>query len=809
MMRVADGSTDMDEIDLLAGADTWHTPAVGDVPAIRMSDGPAGVRGTSWDGPASASFPCGSALGATFDPDLVREVGEALGREARAKSAHVLLGPTVNLHRTPIGGRNFECMSEDPRLTAAVATAYVEGVQSQRVACCIKHFVANDTEFARMVVSSEVAERVLRELYLVPFEEAVGAGVRSVMTAYNRLNGTFCSEHEWLLRDVLRHEWGFDGVVVSDWHGTHSTVAALRAGLDVEMPGPTRHRGDELRAALAAGEVTTDMIDAAVERLRRLADWTGAATTGTAEVTAADPATRAVTRRAAAAGSVLLRNEPVNEPVVGPGDDPAAGPAPLLPLPVGSSIALVGPYAATGRVQGGGSAKVRPDRPSALLDALRRRRFAVRHAVGCRIDKTLPVLRGEFHLELVDGDGTTWSGSTDRLELVRQHASAPPEEAPEFDDTEFGTTMTGTFVPEEGGTWRIGLRSVGPSVVRLDGREVVRVDGATSGGYLFGHGSPETFGTIELTAGRPVAVEVEYPVGPNPGLRGVTVGGRPVAEPDLVAEAAALATDADVAVVVVGTNDEWETEGEDRASIDLPGRQDELVTAVATANPRTVVVVNAGSPVAMPWIDEVAAVLHVWFPGGQFGVAITDVLSGDVEPGGRLPVTFPRRLEDTPAFDHHPGDGVRAPYAEGLLIGHRWYDEQGIEPLFWFGHGLGYTTFEMGAPDVRVDLDGTEGPPGVRVELDVTNTGGRPGAEVVQVYARYRGDHPDVGGFLRFVGSTKLNAVPGETHRARVAVPRRAFEAWLDDGWVLPGGTHEICVGRSSAALVGGRTFEV
>ena len=271
------------KVDLLAGVDMWHTAGFVDppVPAIRVSDGPAGARGTSWDGVRSASFPCGSALGATWDPDLIRDVGRALGREARSKSAHVLLAPTVNLHRTPIGGRNFECFSEDPVLTAELAVAYIEGVQAEGVAACVKHLVGNDTEFERMTISSEIDERTLRELYLVPFEAAVRrAGARAVMSGYNRLNGTYCSEHRWLLTEVLRDEWGFDGVVISDWFGTHSAGPSLLAGLDLEMPGPPRQRGPHLHAALAAGEITEADLDRSVARLLALAEWTGAADGG-------------------------------------------------------------------------------------------------------------------------------------------------------------------------------------------------------------------------------------------------------------------------------------------------------------------------------------------------------------------------------------------------------------------------------------------------------------------------------------------------------------------------------------------------
>jgi beta-glucosidase len=769
----ADDGDDLDaRIRVLAGTDMWHTAALGDLPVIRMSDGPAGVRGTSWTGPASASFPCGTALAATFDPDLVREVGRALGREARSKHAHVLLAPTVNLHRTPVGGRNFECMSEDPVHTADMAVAYVEGVQSERVACCIKHFVGNDTEFARFVVSSEISERVLRELYLVPFEAAVGAGVRSIMTGYNRLNGTFCSEHEWLLTELLRGEWGFDGLVVSDWYGTHSGLPALRAGLDLEMPGPPIHRGAALRAELDVDGTPEDLaaIDATIGRLRALAEWTGAGDGATDETTADDPETRAVIRRAAAAAMVLLRNE---------GD--------LLPIAPTGTVALIGPYARTGRIQGGGSAKVRPDRPAPVLPALEARGLGVVFEPGCRIDKYVPTLHGRFELTVTDEQGHELVTSISRLEMVRQHH--------EHDGLvgDIAAHAVGTFVPEESGTWEFGLRAVDLATVRVNGEVVVEVTEVQRAGSFFGFGSDEVIGQVDLDGGVPCTVEVEYPMVPTQGMRGFFVGARPAAAGDLIAAAVEAARNADVAVVVVGTNDEWETEGEDRSSLALPGEQDELVAAVAAVNPRTVVVVNAGSPVTMPWLDRVGAVLQLWFPGAQLGEALADVLVGDAEPGGRLPVTFPRRLEDTPAFGVHPGDGVTAPYTEGLRIGYRWYESEGIEPLFPFGYGLGYTSFEMEPVGVHPTADG-----GAVVRVATTNVGERPGCDVLQVYVRPVGDHPEVGGFRRFAGSAKVSLVPGERRVVDIVLPPRRFESWLDGAWTRTG-AMSVEVGRSAA----------
>ncbi|MET0323829.1 MAG: glycoside hydrolase family 3 C-terminal domain-containing protein [Ilumatobacteraceae bacterium] len=776
----ADGLLDQLSLDqkiaLLAGADAWHTAAFDDpeVPAIRMSDGPAGVRGTSWSGAASASFPCGTALGAMWDPALVEQVGRALGREAHAKSAHVLLAPTVNLHRTPIGGRNFECPSEDPVLAAAVAVAYVRGVQHERVAACIKHFVGNDTEFERMTISSEIDERTLRELYLVPFEAAVReGGVRAIMTGYNKLNGTYCSEHPWLLADVLRGEWGFDGAVVSDWFGTHSAAASLLAGLDIEMPGPPRERGERLAAAVAAGEVGERDLDVAVARLLALGEWAGAATTGTAEVTVDDPETRAVIRRGAAQAMVLLKNDGV------------------LPVaPTTTRVALIGPYARFGRPQGGGSARVRPDHGRGPLEALEARGLDVTFEPGGSIAKYLPTVRGEFRVALTDDAGGSGSIAANRLAWFWDR---PPVEG--IDAKSFAARITGPFVPDATGDWELGVRAVGPVTVRLDGKVVAELTEAQRGGAFFGMGSPEVRGTVALEEGRRYELEVDYPIHPTEMVRGLVVGARHVPDTDDVARAAAVAAAAELAIVVVGTDDDWETEGEDRTSLALPGDQDELVAAVVAANPNTVVVVNTGSPVTMPWLADVPAVLQLWFPGQEIGDALVDVLTGDVEPGGRLPVTFPARLEDTPAFAHHPGTDGRAVYAEGLFIGHRWYDREDIEPLFPFGFGLGYTTFTLEPAGLAGGVE-----QGVTVDVDATNTGARSGAEVVQVYvAPPPGD--DTRPLRHLAGFGRIELEAGESGRVTVELDRRAFASWVDGAWVVQPGDYTIHVGRSSRHL--------
>lgn len=769
------------KVALLAGADTWHTPALDDpsVPAIRMSDGPAGARGTSWTGPASASFPCGSALGATWDVELINQVGRALGREARSKSADVLLAPTVNLHRTPISGRNFEFPSEDPLLAAAYAVAYVRGVQHEGVACCIKHFVANETEHERMTISSEVDERTLRELYFVPFEAAVReAGVRSVMSAYNKLNGTYCSEDEWLLTDVLRGEWGFEGAVVSDWFGMHSTVEALVAGCDVEMPGPPRQRGDKLVEAVRSGQVSTEVLDRAVARVLGLAEWTGAGTHGTDEVTAEDAETVAVMRRAAIRSMVLLKNDDETLPIV-----PASGAA-ATPL---TKLALIGPYARYGRPQGGGSARVTPTRAIGPFDALKQRGFEVELELGGSIAKYLPSVRGDFAVEFTNPDGSTVATSSSRLVWFWDQ---PP--APGVDPVRFSARVSGAFTPASTGEWELGVRAVGPVTVTLDGETVVELAEAQTGGAFFGMGSPEVRGTVALEGGRAYQLVVELGAVEEGLARGLAIGAAPVSAGDEIDRAVAVAEGADVAVVIVGTDDDWETEGEDRATLSLPGDQDELVARVAAVNERTIVVVNTGSPVTMPWLDDVAAVVQIWFPGQSIGEALADVITGVAEPGGRLAMTFPQQLEDTPAFAHYPGGDAKAAYGERLHIGYRWYDRHEIEPLFPFGYGLGYTTFDI----EPAGIEGTASHGGT-VTVDVTNRGERAGSEVVQVYVEPPEGDEDRP--LRHLAAfARVDLEPGATERVTLELAPRVFSSWLDGGWTVPPGGYVVSVGRSS-----------
>ena len=785
--------TDLELATLLAGSDVWHTASVDrlGIPLIRVTDGPAGARGTSFAGKSSVNTPCGTALAATFDVSLVEEIGRLLGVETRAKGARVLLGPTINLHRTPIGGRNFECMSEDPHLTSQIAVGYVKGVQSQGVAACAKHFVGNDTEFERMTIESQIGEPALRELYLAPFEAVVKeAGIKSIMTAYNRVNGPHAADSKELVTDILRDEWGFDGIVMSDWFGLHSTVEGIQSGLDLEMPGPPIHRGALLTDAVHSGALTRADLETPALRMLRFLDWVGAWEDGepSTETTRDEPADRVLLRRAAAAGMTLLKND--NH---------------VLPLaPTVSRVAVIGPNADPGQIMGGGSAFVNTVHWSSPLVAMQGRfGQAVTHAKGCLTHRVLPAparaLLGPITLDYwADGLSSYRTGAAPVFSEaglgLKMLWMNPP--SPEVPIKTLGCVARTTFTPDQTGDWSFGITGVGNSCIRLNGEAIVNDAGAPAGGSFFGLGKAEHKATRTLQAGTAYDLVIEYERAGSVVVAGFTVGALPPANPSMFIEAVDLAAQSDVSIVVVGTNDDWESEGYDRSVMDLPGEQDHLISEVASVSKRTIVVINAGSPVTMPWLHQVEAVLYVWFPGQEFGGALADVLTGDVEPGGRLPVSLPRRLEDTPAGEHHPGRNGIAQYREGRLIGYRWYDTVGREPLFPFGHGLGYSTTKIESAHTAHDT----------VLCTVANIGARPTAETVQVYAavvtdeRVAADQP----LQQLVGFVRTPTIaPGAAVDVSVRVSGRAFLRWSEEAhdWVNLDGRRELRVGTSSRSI--------
>ncbi|WP_327716870.1 glycoside hydrolase family 3 C-terminal domain-containing protein [Streptomyces sp. NBC_00490] len=793
-VEAALGKLDLDaKARLLAGQDMWTLPALPEIglESLVMSDGPIGVRGVRWtaDDP-SIALPSPTALGATWDPELARRAGALLAQEARRKGVHVLLAPTVNLHRSPLGGRHFEAYSEDPYLTGLIGAGYVNGVQSGGVGTTVKHFVANDAETDRFTVNNVVSERALRELYLRPFELIVeNARPWGIMTAYNQVNGVTMTEHHHLVNEIARGEWGFDGYNVSDWMAARSTKGAIEGGLDVAMPGPQTVYGEALAQAVRDGEVEEAKVDEAVRNVLRLAARVGIlehaepVVTELPETIDGEALAREIARRA----FVLVRNE------VRDGNS-------ALPLKQGT-VALIGAAARDARVLGGGSATVFPPRIVSPLDGLTAAlpEGTLTYAVGADPNTELAVADKGFTLRAVcrDIDGNVIGTGNAPNGQIQWMGNDLPDGVTH--DTLHTIELTGTFTPRESGTHTFGIKGVGAFTLTVDGTtyyDDLQLPADTSDPFEAFFGSPVPHGEVELTAGEPVEVSLTYVFQLPEGIPFMVIAfalahQEPRRDGDeLIAEAVEAARNADTAVVVVATTDRVESEGFDRGDLELPGRQDDLVRAVAAANPNTVVVVNSGSPVELPWRDDVAAVLLSWFPGQEGGAALADVLTGAHEPGGRLPTTW-GSLEAAPVTRVIPADG-ELPYTEDVFIGYRAWAKEGRLPSYPFGHGLGYTdwTYES------VQVEGTT----VRVRL--RNSGRRTGREVVQVYlAPTDAPGPDRPERL-LAGFAGVEAAPGESAEVTVEIPRRAFETWTggegaEGSWSFVKGSYEIQIGRS------------
>lgn len=796
------------KVRLLTGANSWTLygeSAVGLRPMV-LSDGPAGVRGTRFD-PArpSSSLPCPVALGATWDVQLVHDVALALGHEARARDVDVLLAPTVNIVRTPLSGRGFECFSEDPVLSARIAVAYVRGVQEAGVAATVKHYVANDSETERRTYDALVAEGVLRELYLPPFEACVTeADVALVMAAYNSVNGGYMTANRPLLQDLLKKEWGFRGVVVSDWSATYTTVPSANAGLDLVMPGPRGPWGDQLLAEVRAGTVAEAEIDDKVSRLITLARRVGALN-GSVDGDSPQPVGG---RPRALVDPALLREATIRSFVL------LSNPRGLLPIRTGTleRVALIGPNAIEPQTQGGGSVRVLPVAGTSLADALRDSLDAyVSEHQGCVTSATIAVPRdGSMHDPVSGETGVRVEIRTADGAVVHD-ARFPTSVLTWWDDLPAAVHLPGSEIVMRAryrarvdGEHVLGVAGVGRVRAMVDGTPLAEAKSELPRDSVEALSNPpEARAPLQLKAGREVELRVEFHPnarGAESGFASLRLGIAPKQEDDtLIADAVVAAAGADVAVVVVGSADGTESEGYDRETMALPGRQDELVRRVVAANSNTVVVVNSGMPVLMPWAEDVAAIVQVWFPGQEFAEALADVLSGVAEPGGRLPLSMPRAETDSPVLDAHPQAGDLV-YAEGLLVGYRGYDRHATEPLFCFGHGLGYT--EWTYESIACDAKSIAAREDLALTVTVRNTGARTGREVVQLYLE--GPDDDPARPLRvLVAFGDVVCGPGEQAEARLTVPARLFARFDEErrDWVWHPGTYTLRAGRSSRDL--------
>ncbi|KAJ3947861.1 uncharacterized protein N0V96_002097 [Colletotrichum fioriniae] len=839
-----------EKISLTAGVGWWHTATVErlGIKPIRLSDGPNGVRGTHFfDSTPSACLPCGTAIGATFDVELVQRLGRLLSDEAHAKGAHVLLGPTINTQRGPLGGRGFESYSEDPVLSGILAGNYVNGVQESGVSATLKHFVCNDLESERMAVNAIVTDRAMREIYLFPFMIAVEMGKpRAIMTAYNQVNGVHAAESKKILQDILRDEWKWDGLVMSDWFGTYSTSEAIKAGLDLEMPGPSRWRAGALSHAIMSNKVKRSELDSAVRNVLKLVKQ-GLENTSippnAPETEANTPEHIALLREAAAKSLVLLKNEKS-----------------ILPFDKNKKIAVIGPNANIATYCGGGSAGLRAYNTVTPLEGVKSLASDVVFSQGAYGHQSLPLL----------GKALKTPNGKQRGFVLRIYNDPPPKDTASSADSRtpleervlddaniwfvdyenadlnpiWWAETEGTLVPERSGEWDFGLSVHGTGELFIDGKLVVsNVENQRLGSSFLGCGTVEETGTMHLEAGRSYRVLVRFGCSATSkvkasgtvdfGQGGVRFSGCPKLEPAIaIQEAVEVAKSVDQVVVCTGLSGEWESEGFDRTTMALPPGTDELVAAVLAANSNTAVVVQSGTPVSMPWIDQAGAVLHAWFGGNESGNGIADVLFGEVNPAGKLPLTMPRRVQDNPAALSFRSDNGRCLYSEDVYVGYRWYDTLDIEPLFPFGHGLSYTTFAVSDLEVSDTSAETHGhangdntitiqeADNITVRVKVANTGPCAGSEVVQVYVTPAARTPLTSTTRDTItrpkkemkGFAKVTLEAGASATAEISLDvLRATSYWseMEDCWRSDAGSYGILVGTSSRGEFLEKTIKV
>lgn len=787
-----------EKVTLMAGGSTFGTapiPRLG-IPALGFSDGPNGVR--SNDEVAATVFPTGSAVGASWNPQLAEAEGAAIGREARAMGVSVMLGPNVNIQRSPLGGRDFEMYSEDPLLSGILGAAFVRGVQNEGVGTSVKHFVGNEQELNRQTSNSMIDERTLREIYLRPFELIVSqAHPWTLMASYNKLNGPYLTENP-IIRRVLKGEWGFSGVLMSDWGAVHSTAPAANAGTDLEMPGPPAKFGAPLVAAARSGEVKQDVIDDAALRMLRLLVRTGALDKSPRPSGELRSDRNHETALALARESVtLLKND-----------------AGLLPLSSAAlrTLAVIGPNADVPLYQGGGSASVVPGRVSTPLEQIKSVAPALKitYARGVDNDEVPPPIDARLLSATMD---RAQQGLSYRYFDNPQFKGRPVQQgrAQYFDATmmashlgQMSALLTGFLWAPQSGTYQFSLSAIGSGHLYIDDREVIGPKVGEELPAQIDFGAGVRLGRITLVAGQRYRIRVEYVSLPLP-FHSLHIGLRlPV---DGIEAAAAAAHAADAAVVFVGSSRATETEGRDRPSMALPGEQDELVNAVLRANPRTIVVIQGGAPYAFPWQRQVPAILEGWLAGEAGPQAIAEVLFGSVNPSGRLPISFPRRLPDTPASLYYD-TGPDAEYGEGVFVGYRWYDARRIAPAFAFGYGLSYTTFayhNLVMPDHLVRGSNLE------VAVDVTNTGSRAGAETVQLYVSDNATRQVVRPEQELKAFRKVSLKAGETTTVRFTLMPRDFQYYdvHAQRWVETPGSHKVVIGSSSRDARASQAFEL
>lgn len=731
-----------------------------------------------------------------------------MGNEAIAKSAHVILGPTINMQRSPLGGRGFESIGEDPFLAGLGAAALVRGIQSTGVQAAIKHFLCNDQEDQRMGVQSIITERALREIYALPFQLAVrDSRPGAFMTAYNGINGTFCSENKKYLDGMLRKEWGWEGLIMSDWYGTYSTVDAVNAGLDLEMPGPARFRGEALQFCASTGKPFAHIIDDRAREVLKLVKKCASLPIEELgpEKTVDTPETRALLRKIGNESIVLLKND-----------------SNVLPLAKDKTTLVLGPNAKEATYHGGGSAALRAYYAISPYDGIAEKLGSQpNYTVGAYTHRFLPILGNQCTAP--NGEpGMRWRvfneapGSTserkqvDELQFTKTEMHLVDYANPNVADTWYAD-MEGSFVADEDCVYEIGVVVSGTAKAYVNGELIV--DNATkqvAGDAFFGAATREERGRVSLKKGETANIKIEFGSAPTftlkgdayvPGHGSLRVGGcKVIDDQEEIAKSVALAKEHDQVIICAGLNSDWETEGADRASMKLPGVLDQLIAEVAAANPNTVVVMQTGTPEEMPWLATTPAVVQAWYGGNETGNCIADVVFGDANPSGRLSLSFPKRLQDVPAFLNFKTEAGRTLYGEDVYVGYRYYEFADREVNFPFGHGLSYTTFSFS----NLSVTSSEGK--IKASLTITNTGSKEGSEVAQLYVQPKQAARINRPIKELKGFAKVQLAPGESKDVTIEELEKYAASYWDeerDQWCVEKGVYEVVVSDSSKVTEG------
>ena len=781
-----------EKIQILSGYDAWYTNSIErlNIPSLKMSDGPNGVRGDGKSGEPSACFPCAISVGSTWNLELVNELGKELAKEAKAKGVDVLLGPTINIHRHPLGGRHFECFSEDPFLTGKIAIDYVKGVQSKKVAACLKHFVGNDTEFERYTVSSNIDEKTLREIYLLPFEMAIKeANAKVVMSAYNKLNNIYCSSDKNLLINILKDEWGFDGYVVSDWGAATETIENALGGLDLEMPGPAKTWGENLLKAVNDKKISIDVIDDKVKRIINVLNFTERFNNHSkAEGTINSKSQRELLKKAAQEGMVLLKNEDI------------------LPIKKNiSSIGIIGPNGNNAQIIGGGSATLVPYYESQPIEAFKNcfnKNTTIKTSKGCHTYRYLPEINtsltkeGGFlveYFDVADGKNALISNKVLTGSKFWIFEGFAKDIIGGNEKPDILVKFSCTYTPDITGEHNFEIFAIGKSKLLIDETEIIdNWTNPSPGDAFFAHGTTSKRGSKVLNENKTYKIEIQYKFEGN--FPAIYIGCQPPDKIDLMDEALSIAREVEQVILMVGTNSDWETEGNDRVDFNLPGKQNELIEKVLEINPNTIIVLNTGSPISMPWINKAKAVIQSWYAGQEYGNALVDIITGIINPSGKLPTTFPVNLSDTPAFESYPGKNLQMDYDEKLLVGYKWYDKNLLEPLFPFGHGLSYTEFEYSELKIKKEMNNS-----FICSYMIKNTGDTAGFEISQCYVQpYKSNNNEPIKTLQGFDKTFLN--PGEFKEIKIVLSERNFSSWdlLDNDWDIKYKEYDILIGSSS-----------